>query len=155
MKVAIGCDHAGQSMKKEIIALLKEMSHKVEDFGCPEAWPQDYPDVAHSVAEVVARGEFERGILICGTGIGMSIAANKMRGIRAALCHDIFSAHSSREHNDSNVLCLGQRVIGVGPALDIVKTWIEAEFSGEERHARRVHKIGEIECGASTDISQD
>ncbi len=142
--------YAGLSLKKEITALLKEMSHKVQDFGCSEAWPIDYPDVARPLAEAVARGEFDRGILICGTGVGMSISANKVRGVRAALCHDIFSAHCSREHNDANILCLGQRVIGVGPALDIVEAWVNAEFSGEERHARRVQKIGEIECGAGS-----
>ncbi len=147
MRLAIGCDHAGHGLKKEITALLKEMSHKVQDFGCPEAWPTDYPDVARSVAEAVASGEFDRGILICGTGVGMSIAANKFKGVRAALCHDVFTAHSCREHNDANVLCLGQRVIGAGPALDIVQTWVNAEFSGEERHARRVGKLAEIECG--------
>lgn len=155
MKIAIGCDHTGHALKKEITALLKEMTHKVEDFGCPEAWPQDYPDVARTVGEAVARGDFERGILICGTGVGMSIAANKVRGVRAALCHDVFTAHSCREHNDANVLCLGQRVIGVGPALDIVKTWVNAQFSREERHARRVHKIGKMECGTpSQELSE-
>jgi len=142
-------------MKKEIINFLKGMSHKVEDFGCPEAWPQDYPDVAYAVAEAVARGDFDRGILICGTGIGMCITANKVRGIRAALCHDVFSAHASREHNDANVLCMGQRVIGIGPALDIVKSWMEATFSGEERHARRVEKISQIECGGRPEASSD
>ncbi len=146
MKIAIGSDHAGLSLKKEIIALLKDMSIQVKDFGGSDTWPVDYPDVAHPVAEAVASGEYDRGILICGTGIGMSISANKVRGIRAALCHDTFSAHASREHNDANVLCMGQRVVGVGPALDVVKTWVTAEFTGEERHARRVQKIGEIEC---------
>ena len=151
MRIAIGSDHAGLSLKKEIIALLNEMSVKVEDFGCSDTWPTDYPDVARPVAEAVARGDFDRGILICGTGIGMSISANKVRGVRAALCHDIFSAHASREHNDANVLCLGQRVIGIGPALDIVKAWIAAEFTGEERHARRVQKISEIEAEMAID----
>ncbi len=145
MRVAVGSDHAGISLKKDIIALLNEMGVKAQDFGCSDTWPVDYPDVAHPVAEAVAAGEFDRGILICGTGIGMSIAANKVRGIRAALCHDIFSAHASREHNDANILCMGQRVIGVGPALDVVKAWIAAEFTGEERHARRVQKIAGIE----------
>ncbi len=146
MKIAVGSDHAGLSLKKEIIALLKEMSVQVEDFGGSDAWPVDYPDVARPVAEAVAAGDFDRGILICGTGIGMSITANKVKGVRAALCHDTFSAHASREHNDANVLCMGQRVIGVGPALDVVRSWLAAEFSSEERHARRVQKIGEIEC---------
>ncbi|HEX2922463.1 MAG TPA: ribose 5-phosphate isomerase B [Chloroflexota bacterium] len=143
MKIAIGSDHAGLTLKKEIIALLKDLNVKVQDFGGSDTWPVDYPDVARPVAEAVAQGEYDRGILICGTGIGMSITANKVKGIRAALCHDTFSAHASREHNDANVLCMGQRVIGVGPALDIVKTWIATPFSSEERHARRVHKIEE------------
>jgi ribose 5-phosphate isomerase B len=145
VKIAVGSDHAGLSLKKEIIALLKEMSVKVQDFGCSDTWPVDYPDVARPVAEAVAQGEFERGILICGTGIGMSITANKVKGVRAALCHDTFSAHTAREHNDANILCMGQRVIGSGPAMDVVKIWVAAEFSGEERHARRVQKIEEIE----------
>ncbi len=143
MKVAIGSDHAGLTLKKEIISLLKEMNVKVQDFGGSDTWPVDYPDVARPVAEAVARGEFDRGILICGTGIGMSITANKVKGVRAALCHDTFSAHASREHNDANLLCMGQRVIGVGPALDVVKIWIATPFSGEERHSRRIHKIEE------------
>jgi ribose 5-phosphate isomerase B len=145
VKIAVGSDHAGLSLKKEVIALLKEMSVKVQDFGGSDTWPVDYPDVARPVAEAVAQGEFERGILICGTGIGMSMTANKVKGVRAALCHDTFSAHASREHNDANILCMGQRVIGVGPALDVVKIWVEAEFSGDERHARRVQKIEESE----------
>lgn len=145
LRIAIGCDHAGLGLKKEIVSLLTEMSVRVQDFGCSDTWPVDYPDVARPVAEAVAAGDFARGILICGTGIGMCISANKVKGIRAALCHDIFSAHSSREHNDANVLCLGQRVIGVGPAQDIVKAWLAADFSGEERHGRRIQKISEIE----------
>ena len=141
MTVAIGSDHAGLSLKKEIIDLLTEMSVKVQDFGCTDTWPVDYPDVARPVAEAVASGEYERGILICGTGIGMSMTANRVAGIRAALCHDVFSAKASREHNDANVLCMGQRVVGVGPATEVVMAWLAADFSGEERHARRVSKI--------------
>jgi len=147
MRIAIGCDHAGLGLKKEIMTLLNEMGVKAKDFGCSDTWPVDYPDVARPVAEAVAAGEFDRGILICGTGVGMSISANKVRGVRAALCHDTFSAHTSREHNNSNVLCMGQRVIGIGPALDVVKSWLAAEFTNEERHARRVKKIAGIEDG--------
>lgn len=146
MRIAIGSDHAGLSLKKEIIAFLKGMSIQVQDFGGSDTWPVDYPDVARPVAEAVASGSFDRGILICGTGIGMCITANKVKGIRAAICHDTFSAHASREHNNANVLCMGQRVIGVGVALDVVRSWLAAEFTGEERHARRVQKISEIEC---------
>lgn len=144
MKIAIGNDHAGVNLKREIVALLKDMSIEVEDFGCYDTASVDYPDVARPVAEAVANGTFDRGILICGTGIGVSVTANKVRGVRAALCHDTFSAHSSLEHNNANVLCMGARVIGVGAALEVVRTWVNARFSGEERHARRVAKI-EIE----------
>lgn len=142
MNIAVGSDHAGLNLKREAVALLKEMSIEVEDFGCYDAEPADYPDVARPVAEAVARGAFDRGILICGTGIGMSIAANKVKGIRAALCHDTFSARSSLEHNNANVLCMGERIIGVGAAMDVVRSWVGARFSGEERHVRRVAKIG-------------
>ncbi len=141
MKIAIGSDHAGFNLKREIVALLDQMSVEVEDFGTHDTAAVDYPDVARPVARAVARGDFDRGILICGTGIGVSIAANKVKGVRAALCHDTFSAHSSREHNDSNVLCMGERVVGVGVALDVVRAWLGARFSGEPRHVRRVAKI--------------
>lgn len=141
MKIAIGSDHAGLNLKREVEALLKEMSIDAEDFGCHTTASVDYPDVARPVAEAVASGSFDRGILICGTGIGVSITANKVKGVRAALCHDTFSAHSSLEHNNANVLCMGERVIGVGAALDVVRTWLGARFSGDERHARRVQKI--------------
>jgi ribose 5-phosphate isomerase B len=141
LKIAIGSDHAGLNLKREIIGLLEEMSVEVEDFGCATTQAVDYPDVAYLVAVAIARGAFDRGILICGTGIGMSMTANKVKGVRAALCHDTFSAHSSLEHNNANVLCMGERVIGVGAAMDVVRTWVEARFGGEERHVRRVEKI--------------
>lgn len=145
MKIAIGSDHAGFGLKREVIAFLKELAVDVEDFGSFDGESMDYPDAARPVAEAVARGAFDRGILICGTGIGVSVSANKIRGIRAALCHDTFSAHSSLEHNDANVLCLGARVIGTGAALDVVRTWINARFSGDERHSRRIGKIARLE----------
>jgi ribose 5-phosphate isomerase B len=154
MKIAIGCDHAGLALKKEVIGLLNEMSHKVLDFGCSEAWPVDYPDIALPVAEAVAGGEVDAGILICGTGVGVSMSANKVKGVRAALCHDVFTAHTSREHQDANILCMGGRVIGVGPALDIVKAWVGAEFTGEERHARRVQKIRQLEGEAEPEEAE-
>jgi len=116
-----------------------------EDFGVTSPDPVDYPDVGFRVAEAVAQGKFERGILICGSGIGMSITANKVPGIRAALCGDTFCAKYSRIHNNSNILVLGERVIGVSIALDVVRTWIATEYPGEERHARRIEKISEIE----------
>jgi len=124
---------------------LTSMNISFEDFGCTCNDSVDYPDYALPVAEKVAAGEFDRGILVCGTGIGMSIAANKVPGIRCALVHDTFSARATREHNDSNVLALGERVIGPGLALDIVKIWLETEFQGG-RHARRVEKIAAIEA---------
>ena len=146
MKVAIGCDHAGLDLKREVISTIMQAGNEVEDFGTYDRASMDYPDVARPVAEAVVRGGFDRGILICGTGIGMSIAANKVKGIRAALCHDTFSANQTRLHNDSNVLCLGARVVGAGLALEIVKTWLGTEFSQDERHARRVEKIAAIEA---------
>jgi ribose 5-phosphate isomerase B len=145
MKVAIGADHGGCNLKEEIKRLLTSMNISFEDFGCTCNDSVDYPDYALPVAEKVAAGEFDRGILVCGTGIGMSIAANKVPGIRCALVHDTFSARATREHNDSNVLALGERVIGPGLALDIVKIWLETEFQGG-RHARRVEKIAAIEA---------
>ncbi len=145
MHIAIGADHAGFRLKAEIIKLLDELGHTYRDFGAYDASPSDYPDFGRAVAEAVARGDFDLGILICGNGIGMSIVANKVKGIRAALCHDTFSAHQSREHDDANVLCLGERVIGPGLARDIVKTWLAAKFSGAERHRRRLDKIKAME----------
>jgi len=144
MKVAIAADHGGFKLKEEIKALLTSMNIEFQDFGCECEQSVDYPDYALPVAEKVAAGEFDRGILVCGTGIGMSIAANKIPGIRCALVHDTFSARATREHNDSNVLAMGERVIGPGLALDIVKIWLETEFQGG-RHERRVEKVKEIE----------
>lgn len=144
MKVAIGSDHAGLALKTDIARLLQSLGHEVLDRGPFSEASVDYPDFAELVCHDVLRGLAERGILICGTGIGMSIAANKHLGIRAALCHDTFSARATREHNDSNILCLGQRVVGVGLALEIVSTWMGAEFVGG-KHKVRIDKIAEIE----------
>lgn len=145
MKVALAADHGGFKLKQEIKSLLESLNISFEDFGCECETSVDYPDYAQPVAEKVASGEFDRGILVCGTGIGMSIAANKVPGIRCALVHDTFSAKATREHNDTNVLAMGERVIGSGLALDIVKIWLETEFLGG-RHERRVDKIKEIEA---------
>lgn len=144
MKVAIASDHGGLRLKTEIVALLKERGYEYEDFGCHSPDSVDYPDYAEIVARKVAQAEFERGILICGTGIGMSIAANKVKGIRCALVHDTFSAKATREHNDSNVLALGERVIGPGLAKEIAAIWLETKFEGG-RHERRVNKISQLE----------
>lgn len=144
MKIAIGSDHAGFSLKNEIVKHLGENHYEVKDFGTFNESSCDYPDFAQTVAEEVAADNYEFGILVCGTGIGISIAANKVPGIRAALCSDTFSAHSSREHNNANILAIGERVVGKGLAMDIVDTFLKAEFLGG-RHAKRVDKISEIE----------
>lgn len=144
MKIALGSDHGGLDLKKQIILHLESKNIEVTDFGTYTEDSCDYPEYALKVAEAVVTEKFELGILICGTGIGIGIAANKVPGIRAALCHDTFSAHACREHNNANILTLGQRVIGAGLALDIVDTFINAEFQGE-RHQKRINKITEIE----------
>ncbi|MCR1935593.1 ribose 5-phosphate isomerase B [Clostridium tepidum] len=144
MKIALGSDHAGLPLKNEIIKHLKDKGIEIEDFGTYTEESCDYPDYAKKVAEKVAENEFDFGILVCGTGIGISIAANKVKGIRAALCSDTFSAHACREHNNANILALGQRVVGVGLALDIVDTFLNAKFQGG-RHEKRINKMMEIE----------
>ena len=137
MKVAIGCDHGGIDLKKTVVAVLTELGHAVDDQGCNSTDSVDYPNFARSVSTLVMEGGCECGILICGTGIGMSMAANRIPGIRAALCNEMFSAKMSREHNDANILCLGARVIGPGLAAEIVRTWMTSEFAGG-RHQRRI-----------------
>ncbi|MBE6048916.1 MAG: ribose 5-phosphate isomerase B [Clostridium sp.] len=144
MKIAIGSDHGGFELKQEIHKYLSENGYEVKDFGTYSTDSCDYPDYGVKVAEAVAAKEYEFGILICGTGIGISISANKVPGIRAALCSDTFSAHATREHNDANILAMGARVIGPGLALDIVKTFLSAKFEGG-RHINRINKISEIE----------
>ena len=142
--LALACDHGGYELKLAVIEHLKSKGLEVKDFGCYSSDSVDYPDYAYPVAKAVVNGEAEKGILICGTGIGMSIAANKVKGIRCALCSDTFSAHATREHNDSNILALGARVVGLNLALDIVDTWLGAEFTGG-RHSNRIEKISKIE----------
>lgn len=144
MKVAIGADHGGYRLKEDIKGLLEDLGVDYKDFGTHSTESVDYPDVALPVAQSVADGLFDRGILICGTGIGIGIAANKVKGIRAALVHDTFSAHACREHNDANILTMGERVIGSGLARDIVTIWLATDFEGG-RHERRVEKIMAIE----------
>ena len=141
--IGIGCDHGGYALKQEIIAYLKEKNIAYEDFGCDSEKSVDYPGYAKKVAHAVAEGKCEKGILICGTGIGISIAANKVKGVRAALCHDVFSAKATREHNDANILAMGGRVVGPGLALMIVDTFLNTEFSNDERHIRRIEQIEE------------
>ncbi len=144
MKIAVGSDHAGFRLKQEVVSWLGEMGHEVEDFGTTSADSVDYPDFALLACEAVAGGKADLGILVCGTGLGMAITANKVPGVRAVTCSDTFSARCSREHNDANVLCLGERVIGFGVARDIIETWLAASFAGG-RHVKRVGKISEIE----------
>ncbi|KKI89308.1 ribose 5-phosphate isomerase [Bacillus sp. SA1-12] len=140
MKVAIASDHGGITIRKEIISIMEEMNIEYVDFGCECSTSVDYPDYAIPVAEKVANGEVDRGILICGTGIGMSIAVNKVMGIRCALVHDSFSAKATREHNDSNILAMGERVIGPGLAREIATIWLTTPFQGG-RHETRINKI--------------
>jgi ribose 5-phosphate isomerase B len=144
MKVAIASDHGGLKIREEIKKLMDELEISYEDFGCECETSVDYPDFALPVAEKVARGEFDRGILICGTGIGMSIAANKVKGARCALVHDEYSAKLTRQHNDSNILAMGERVIGPGLAREIATVWLGEQFEGG-RHENRIGKIKDYE----------
>lgn len=143
MRIAIGCDHRGLDLKRSVIGLITEAGHGYEDFGCYTPESVDYPDIAREVAGAVARGDFERGILICDTGIGMSITANKVRGIRAALCRSAFSARRARQHNDANILCLAAAEVGDG-AGEIISAFFASEFEGG-RHQRRLNKIRAME----------
>ncbi|MBI3697246.1 MAG: ribose 5-phosphate isomerase B [Acidobacteria bacterium] len=142
MRVAVGADHGGFSLKDEIAQCLRKAGHEPLDLGAHTYdADDDYPDFARAVAQAVAGGQTERGILICGSGVGASVAANKFRGVRAGLCHDTYSAHQGVEHDDMNVLCLGARIIGPAVAVELVLAFVGARFSGEERHARRLKKV--------------
>lgn len=142
--IALGSDHAGVEMKAAVSEFLRERGIDYRDFGTNDTASCDYPDYAEHVGRAIVSGQAERGILVCGTGVGISIAANKIDGIRAALCSDPFTARLSREHNNANVLCLGARVVGTGLALDIVASWLETPFAGG-RHQRRIDKIAALE----------
>jgi ribose 5-phosphate isomerase B len=143
-RVAIGCDHRGLTLKELIMPLLRDSGHTYQDFGCHTTEPTDYPDIAKRVGEAVASGNFDQGILICSTGIGMSIAANKIKGVRAALCCDVFAAQRARQHNDAKVLCLRGEAADAGASLEIVRTFLATDFEGG-RHLRRVDKIRALE----------
>ncbi len=146
MKIAIGCDHAGFELKEILARQISGDGHEVVDVGAKKFDANDdYPDAAAALARAVAGGKAERGILICGSGVGASVAANKIRGVRAGLCHDAYSAHQGVEHDDVNVLCLGARVIGVAVAEELVRVFLGARFTGEERHARRLRKTQALE----------
>ena len=139
--IALGCDHGGLELKKVVMNYLDSQNIEYQDFGTYTSESCDYPIYGKAVAHAVADGQCDKGIIICGTGIGISIAANKIKGIRAALCHDVFSAKATREHNNANILAMGARVIGPGLALEIVKAFLETEFSNDERHIRRINMI--------------
>jgi ribose 5-phosphate isomerase B len=145
VKVAVGCDHAGFPLKQEVLEMLTALGHTADDFGTFSTAPVDYPDYARKVAEAVLSGACDRGVIVCGSGVGASVAANKVPGIRAALCHDTFSARQGVEDDDMNVVCLGARVIGPMLAAEVLKAFLNARFSGAERHARRLAKIFKIE----------
>ncbi|MDO5293750.1 MAG: ribose 5-phosphate isomerase B [bacterium] len=141
--IALGCDHGGYDLKVEVIKYLEEKNIPYKDFGCEGHESVDYPEYARKVANAIVDGQCDKGILICGTGIGISIAANKVKGIRCALCSDCFSAEATREHNNANILALGGRVVGPGLAIKIVDTFLNTEFSNDERHIRRINLIEE------------
>ncbi len=146
MKLAIGADHGGFEMKQRLAQVLRDAGHEVQDLGANAVdLADDYPDFAGAVADAVAAGEAERGILVCGSGAGAAIAANKVRGVRASLAHDTYTAHQMVEHDNANVCCLGARVIGPELAIEIVRVFVEASFSGEERHVRRLRKVAAME----------
>jgi ribose 5-phosphate isomerase B len=150
MRVALGVDHGGIALKHALCELVQSMGHEVVDFGCHSAEACDYPDYALAVAEAVARRDCDLGVLMCGTGLGMSIAANKVRGAYAAHCHDPYSARMARSHNGANVLAMGARVIGPELALEVARAFLEAEPSDAERHQRRRRKVRDIEAHCTT-----
>jgi ribose 5-phosphate isomerase B len=145
MKLVVGSDHAGFQLKNEMATLLKSLGHDVLDVGAYDERPSDYPDFAEAVGRAVLDGRAERGVLICGSGVGASVAANKLVGIRAGMCHDTYSAHQGVEHDNINVLVLGSRVVGVKLAEDLVKAFLGAQFTREERHVRRLAKVKALE----------
>lgn len=149
MKIGIGSDHAGFQMKEQIEAYVQSLGHEVLDYGTHDESPSDYPDFARAVAERVAKKEVERGMLICGSGLGASIAANKVPGARAGNCSDTYSAHQGVEHDDMNILVFGARIIGIEVAKELVNAFLNAKFTGEERHARRLAKVNAIESDYS------
>lgn len=151
MIIALGVDHGGFSLKKTVSAAIEADNHEVLDLGTFDETPVDYPDYAKSVAEAIVNGQAQRGILICGSGVGACVAANKIVGIRACLCHDTYSAHQGVEHDDMNVLCLGARIIGPALAVELVKSFLAAHFSGSERHKRRLKKVAALEKTPSHD----
>jgi len=146
MRIVLGSDHAGFEMKQDLVSFVRKLGHEVLDVGTDSTAPVDYPDYAEAVGQAMRSQQAERGILICGSGVGASIAANKLPGVRAGLCHDCYSAHQGVEHDNMNVLVLGSRVIGPELARDLISTFLKATFSGEERHIRRLAKVQQLEA---------
>lgn len=144
-RIAIGSDHAGFLLKEILLNLIRKWGYEVQDYGTHSIDPVDYPDSVRVVCEAMRKGECSEGIILCGSGVGACVVANKFPGIRAALCHDTYSAHQSREHDDCNVLCMGPRVIGDKLAQEITQVWLKAQFTGEDRHLRRLNKLKAIE----------
>ena len=156
MRIAVGADHAGYPLNLRVVEEMRAAGHEVEDFGTHDGARQDdYPDYAQKVGEAVREGRAEAGVVVCGSGVGACVAANKLRGVRAALCSDTYSARQSREHDDCNVLCLGARVTGVALALEIVRAFTQARFNGEERHLRRLAKVLDIEKRETKETMND
>jgi len=145
VKVAVACDHAGFPLKDTVMDAIRKAGHEVIDLGTNSTAPVDYPDIAEKIGRAIQRGVTDRGIVICGSGVGAAVAANKMLGVRAGLCHDTYSAHQCVEHDDVNVLALGARIIGPDVAVEVVHAFLAAQFTGEERHVRRVNKVLAIE----------
>jgi ribose 5-phosphate isomerase B len=146
MKIVVGSDHAGFPMKAELLAFLRNQGYEVLDVGSYDPQPVDFPDVARKVAAAITSGQAERGLMICGTGVGASIGANKMKGIRAAVCHDVHSAHQSVEHDDVNVMCIGAQIVGPWLAKDLIAAYLSAKFSTSEEFRRRVAKLAEMDA---------
>jgi len=145
MKIVIGSDHAGFPLKAHVVDTIKALGHEVLDVGSHDAEPVDFPDIAKLVTGAIQNGKAERGVMVCGTGVGASIAANKVKGIRAAVCHDVHSAHQSVEHDDVNIMCIGAQIVGPWLASDLIKAYLEAEFSTSEEFRRRVEKLHEMD----------
>ena len=154
MRVAVAADHAGVDRKNDVVSALRAEGHEVIDLGTFDTTPVDYPDVAERLCRAIVDGEAERGVLVCGSGVGASVAANKVPGVRAGLCHDSYSAHQGVEHDDMNVLVLGGRVIGNELAKELARIFVAARFSGEERHVRRLAKVRAIEARAAAERAE-
>ena len=153
MKIAIGCDHAGFALKPKIIEAIQSLGHQFHDFGSHAPDPVDFPDIARKVCDAVRNNQADRGMMVCGTGVGACIAANKIPGIRAAVCHDVHSAHQSVEHDDVNVMCIGAQIVGPWLASDLVKAYLAAQFSTQEDFRRRVAKLRELEKAAARELN--